>query len=356
VLDLVTDQVSRSFPVVIAAPPEPRFAAAVQERGAAFVEWRIPVLTLDRRERTLPSLPELLGGTRALHAIVRRERPDVVHLHSSIAGLVGRLVVHRRVPTVFQPNGWSFEPLAGPRRSAAVAWERLGAHLAHAVVCVSEGERERGAAAGIRGAFRVTPKGVDVETPPADDAERLDARARLSLPEDAPLVVCVGRLTRQKGQDALLDAWPAVLEDVADARLVLVGDGPLRGPLESRRVPRVSFAGERDDVRRYLAAADTVVLPSRWDGLSFVLLEAMAVGSSIVATDVAGVADALGGEVGGIIPPGDAPPLVRELARRLRDPELVARERAASRRIAEKRFDVRDGTAAVAALYAELTR
>jgi glycosyltransferase involved in cell wall biosynthesis len=353
VLDLAADQVARSFSVVVAAPPEPRFAAAVEGEGAAFAAWRLPSLTWDRRSQALPGLSELWAAARSLRAIVRRERPDVVHLHSSTAGLVGRLVVHRRLPTVFQPNGWSFEPLAGRRRAAAIVWERVGARLTHAVVCVSEGERERGVAAGIRGDLRLAPNGVDLTAPPADAAERRAARAQLKSGEAVPLVVCVGRLAVQKGQDLLLDAWPRVLAEVPDAELVLVGDGPLRLPLESRRVPQVRFAGQSDDVRRHLAAADVVVLPSRWEGLSFVLLEAMAVGASIVASDVAGVAEALGDGAGGIVPPGDPHALADAVTLRLRDRDLVAHERAAARR-AVARFDVRGGTAAVAALYAEL--
>ena len=145
---------------------------------------------------------------------------------------------------------------------------------------MSEDERRLGEASGIRGAFRVVPNGVDLEAIPfADAEERAAARARLEL-GDGPLVVCVGRLSRQKGQDVLLDAWPQVTARVSDARLVLVGDGPEREALEARVSGETTLAGERDDVADWLAAADVVALPSRWEGMSLALLEAMARGAA----------------------------------------------------------------------------
>ena len=172
-------------------------------------------------------------------------QPDVLHLHSSKAGLAGRLAARGRLPTVFQPRGWSFEAVTGPKRAAAVAWERFGARWAAAVVCVSEGERERGEGEGIHARWHVIANGVDLNVhEPADAADRAQSRQRLELGE-GPLVVCVGRLTRQKGQDILLDAWPEILRRVPDARLALVGDGPMREALVQRAMPSVIFAGNR---------------------------------------------------------------------------------------------------------------
>src|SRR5262245_15310277 len=130
------------------------------------------------------------GPSSALHAvslarIVDRERPDLVHLHSSSAGLSARLAVRRRRPTILQPNAWSFEAVRGRMRAAAVGWERRGASWATAIVCVSEGERLRGEEHGIRARWLVVPNGVDLEAFSEASAEvRSTARRGLELGDD----------------------------------------------------------------------------------------------------------------------------------------------------------------------------
>jgi glycosyltransferase involved in cell wall biosynthesis len=276
-----------------------------------------------------------------------------VHLHSSKAGLCGRLALRGRLPTVFQPQAWSFHAAGGVVRWAAAAWERRGARWAHALVCASETERADGERAGIEAAWRVIYNGVDVEQLSAvgEEEQRL-ARERLRL-DDGPLAVCVGRLSRQKGQDVLLDAWPAVRDRVPGAQLWLVGSGEDRVDLESRAVGGVSFAGERDDVPDWLAAADVVVQASRWEGMSLAILEAMARGRSIVTTEVAGNREALG-EAGAIVPPEHPAALAEEVSRRLADSALRAAEGRAARERAVRSHDVRKTTAQTAELYPEL--
>jgi glycosyltransferase involved in cell wall biosynthesis len=282
--------------------------------------------------------------------------PDVVHLHSSKAGLAGRLAVRGRRPTIFQPHAWSFDAVEGLVRRGALLWERVAVRWTDAVVCVSEAERRRGEKAGVRGAWRVIPNGVDLAAySPATSGERAAARARLRLPAN-PLVVCVGRLSRQKGQDVLLAAWPMVRQNVPDAHLALVGDGPEHGRLRSGSPEHVLFAGLRDDVPDWLAAADVVAAPSRWEGMSIAVLEALARARPVVAADTPGAAEAIGDEAGAVVPIEDASRLADELAVRLRDPRRAQIEGRKARERVERLFDVRRTTAAHAALYEELAR
>jgi glycosyltransferase involved in cell wall biosynthesis len=342
--DPVADQVRRGWDVHVASPPDGELPDVVQAAGAAHLAW-------PAARSPGPAVP---AETTRLRRIIDTVQPDVVHLHSSKAGLCGRLALRGRRPTVFQPQAWSFHAAGGATRWAAAAWERLGARWAHALVCASEAEREQGGRAGIRARWRVIYNGVDVERfAHAGEEERRTARARLGL-SDAPLAVCVGRLSRQKGQDVLLDAWPAVNRRVPDAGLVLVGSGEDREALEARAVPGVTFAGERGDVPDWLAAADVVVNSSRWEGMSLAIVEAMARGRSIVATDVAGSREAVGEEAGAIVRPEDPAALAAEIARRLADPVLRKAEGRAARARAVEAHDVRRTTAQVADLYAEL--
>jgi glycosyltransferase involved in cell wall biosynthesis len=339
---LVRDQVARGWQVAVACPPGGELDGWILEVGADLIAWPA---------RRTPGLWVPLEAAQVAR-IVRAREPDLVHLHSSKAGLAGRLAVRGRRPTVFQPHAWSFFVAEGVMRRLALVWERRGARWANALVCVSEGEREVGERAGIRANWRVVPNGIDLAAfPPATDGDRAAARTRLGL-DAGPLVVCVGRLSRQKGQDVLLDAWPLVTRNVPDASLVLVGDGPEADRLRRRAREGVRFAGRRDDVGEWLGAADLVAVPSRWDGLSLVVLEAMARARSVVAADIPAVRDVISPEAA--VPVEDATRLAEAIVERLVDPQLRAGEGDANRELVERKHDLRPMTEATARLYSEL--
>jgi glycosyltransferase involved in cell wall biosynthesis len=325
-LDLTRHQLEHGDEVTLAAPP-----GTMPERARdAGVDWR----RWDAVPRPGPSVP---AEWVALRRVVRDSRPDVVHLHSSKAGLVGRLVVRGGLVTVFQPHAWSFLAVSGVVRRATLGWERFGARWADVVLCVSEDERRIGVQAGIRpGAYRVVEHGVDLgRWPRLGEGARAAARGRLGLGQ-APVAVCVGRLHRQKGQAALLDVWPGVRERVAGAELVLVGDGPDRAELERRAVEGVRLAGASDDVAGWLAAADVVVQPSRWEGFPLSVLEALACSRTVVFTDVPGLRDLAKLGFGRMVKPGDAAALRDAIVERLADRELADADGRAGRQWVER--------------------
>jgi glycosyltransferase involved in cell wall biosynthesis len=170
---------------------------------------------------------------------------------------------------------------------------------------------------------------VEVLTNPAPAPQHVDPE-----PLAPRTLVFVGRLTEQK---ALPVAF-AALADVADAQLVLVGDGPERARLEQLAnadgiAGRVTFAGSlpRDAVLRYLAGAAAAVLPSAWENLPHAAVESLAVGTPVVATKVGGVPEVVHDDVNGLlVPPNDAPALAAALRRVLDDHELRARLAAAA--------------------------
>jgi glycosyltransferase involved in cell wall biosynthesis len=360
VTDLVRAQVRSGIRAVVACPPNGGLAAAVAAQGAVVHPWpagREPGAALPRE-------------TAEAARIVRRAAPDLVHAHSAKAGLAVRLAVRGRLPTVFQPHAWSFEAVTGLPARLAVGWERRAARWAARVLCVSEEERRRGRQAGVDARWAVVPNGVDTArfTPANPEAVR-SARARLlacavrtdpgssAAQSAAPLVVCIGRLCRQKGQDVLLRAWPAVTAQVPGARLVLVGDGPDRARLRARTPAQVLFAGASPDPAPWYAAADLVVLPSRWEGMALAPLEAMACGRPVVLTDVAGARESLpdGQDAACLVPPEDPEALATALIRLLTDRELsAALGRQALRHVRATR-DVAATAAAVEALYHDVT-
>jgi glycosyltransferase involved in cell wall biosynthesis len=318
---------------------------ALTARGVRVFRWRA---------RAQPGPWVALELVR-LARIVRAFDPDVLHLHSSKAGLVGRMLVRRRMPTVMQPHSWSFFARTGRIRDATLRWERFGARWADVVLCVSEDERRLGIAEGVSAEYRVLPNGVDLQAfPDPFSDDRSSARERLGLGKGEPLAICVGRLHRQKNQGALLDAWPAVRASVPDARLVLLGEGPDRDELAARAVDGVTLGGQTNDVRSWLAAANVVAQPSRWEGMSLSLLEALAAARSVVVTDVPGMSEVVVDGVGAVVPPDDTPALAAALASRLGDPERADAEGAAGRARVESHHDRREQFDGIVALYEEV--
>ncbi|MEU5362980.1 glycosyltransferase family 4 protein [Streptomyces sp. NPDC005925] len=348
VTDLTRAQLAAGLRVAVACPDGPR-ATALRALGADVSTW----------EATRSPGPALAGEVRRLARIVRDVRPDLVHAHSAKAGLAGRLVVRGRIPTVFQPHAWSFEAVDGAVAALAAGWERWGARWAGRVVCVSEAERRRGVRAGVRARWSVVPNGIDPAGFWPEPAE--SARGRLPLVAGlgprAPLVVCVGRLCRQKGQDVLLRAWPAVLGQVPGARLVLVGDGPDRARLTARApAGSVLFAGPVTDPAPWYRAADLVVAPSRWEGMALAPLEAMACERPVVVTDVDGAGESLPDALAAscLVPPEDPGALARTLAALLLDPPLRTSLGRRGRRHVLSAHDVRRTATALAGVYRDL--
>ena len=261
----------------------------------------------------------------ALRRVLRSVRPDVVHLHCSKAGLAGRLALRGRLPTIFQPHGWSWLAAGRGVRAGAVRWERRAARWTQMLACVGDGEAALGRARGICGRYEVIRNGVDLARyTPASEGQRLAARTALGLDPAAPVAVCVGRITVQKGQDVLLSAWPRVIVRHPDATLVIVGE--LLTVLGRRALARVHFTGAAEDVRVFYAAADVVVLPSRWEGLSLSLLEAMACARPVVASAVPGLADALPSDAGALVPVGESVALAEAIIARFDQPERARAE------------------------------
>jgi glycosyltransferase involved in cell wall biosynthesis len=345
---LVSDQCARSWRVSVAAPPDSELIDAARRVGAQVHSWRAV------REPGRVVIDE----TRRLARVVARVRPDLVHLHSAKAGLAGRLAIRGAIPTVFQPHAWSFQAAAGLVFLASRSWERWAARWTDVILCVSADERDLGIREGIDARWAVIPNGVALDVfAPATPAERAQARRALGLP-DGPVVLTVGRLSPQKGHDVLLRAWAHVRRASPEATLVLVGDGPDEPALRALAGPGVVFAGRRSDVGHWLAAADVVAIPSRWEaGLPLVAMEAMARGRPVVACDVAGVREGLGHGGGVVIPSEDPPALAHALLQRLTAPDLAAAEGSAGRRHVEAAHDVRVAAEHTANLYAEvLTR
>jgi glycosyltransferase involved in cell wall biosynthesis len=275
---------------------------------------------------------------RQLLRTIATHKPDVVHVHSFFAGFIARVGRRIDAPIVYQPHAWAFHH-GGVSGAIARLFERRAVRRTAVIAHVSLGELVEGSAASVRGRHGVVSVGVDAQSfAPASPLEKKAARRDLGLAADR-VCVCIGRISRQKGQDRLVRAW---VSTSPRAQLVFVGDGPDRKQVE-RLVPArlkhsVVFAGDTSDIETYLCAADVVIQPSRWEGLSLAVIEALACGVPVVATDVAGMRETLNanGECAGeVVHTDDMNRLIVAAVRRLDSPGLLERESQSARRIAE---------------------
>ncbi|WP_405872610.1 MULTISPECIES: glycosyltransferase [unclassified Streptomyces] len=338
VTDLVAAQLAAGLRVTVACPEDGVLADSLRATGSSVLRW----------DATRSPGIGLRGEVRQLARILRDVRPHLVHAHSAKAGLAARLAVRGSLPTVFQPHAWSFEAADGLVARLALGWERLAARWATRIVCVSEAERRTGERCGISALWRVVPNGVDtLRFQPEGDRAGSGA---------GPLVVCVGRLCRQKGQDVLLRAWPEVVRQVPGAQLVVVGDGPDADLLRFCAPDSVTFAGAASDAAPWYRAADVMVLPSRWEGMALAPLEAMACARPVVVTDVDGARESLPPEhlPYCLVPPEDPDALARALTALLRDEQLRAALGAQGRRHVLAAHDLRHAADAVIDVYREL--
>lgn len=311
-----------------------------------------------------------LRAALALRRIIRRERPDVLHTHTAKAGTVGRVAAalagrHRPRLVVHTFHGHVLSGYFSRRRERVfVGVERVLARRSDVLIAVSEEVRADLLARGIGrpGQIRVVPLGLPLERFVLDETERVRARgamrARLGVPDDAPLVTVVARLVPIKRIDVLLEALERLAATHPEARACVAGDGELSGALRAspaaRRLgDRVIWPGFVEDTPALYAASDVVALTSDNEGTPVSLIEAGAAALPVAATRVGGVPSVVGdGGTGLLVPRGDAAALAAALGRLLDDPTLRARMGAAGRASSLGRFSLDRLVIDVAELYA----
>jgi glycosyltransferase involved in cell wall biosynthesis len=227
---------------------------------------------------------------------------DLLHAHGLRAGLVTSSARRRRTPFVVTWHNAVLDDAPARRLQAMI--ERRVARAADVTLAVSADVADRVRQLGGLD-VRLAPVGVDPPPSPIRDAAAV--RAELGA-ADRPLVLVVGRLHRQKGIDVLIRAATMWSQRTRRPLIVVAGDGPERASLDGLAkqlgVPLL-LLGHRSDIPDLLAAADVVVLPSRWEGSPLAAHEALHAGKPLVATSVGGMADLLGDGGAVLVPPED---------------------------------------------------
>lgn len=276
----------------------------------------------------------------AIRSIIAREKPDLVHLHTSRAHVLGaaaaRLAGARAV--IATRHMQSPIRMVWPNTSAYGGWT-------HALVAVSETVRDAMVASGVDpGKMTLIRAGVDTDRF-ASATPDPGLRASLGIPDKPPLVCCAAGLTSGKGITYLIGAAAILKRQGVPVHLLLAGEGELEDDLRSQADDQrvsASFVGFRDDLPRLLASSDIFALPSLAEGLGLAAIEAMAAGKPVVASRVGGLRESvIDGKTGLLVPPRDPSALADALRRLIEDPELAASMGQVGRKRAMAEFSIR---------------
>jgi|SRR5579863_761472 glycosyltransferase involved in cell wall biosynthesis len=282
--------------------------------------------------------------------VIREESPDLVHAHTSKAGLLARLAAAvTRKPAVFTAHTWSFaDGISRWQQWWTVPLERLAARLGTKIITVSQANKEMALRQSVAKASSIVRIWNGISDVPQ--------RARPGSGDPLTLIM-TARFVPQKDHLLLIEA---LSQAAGNWRLLLVGDG-FRRPGVERAIAkaglrdRITCLGERTDIPELLAAADLFVLASHWEGLPLSIIEAMRAGLPVVATDVGGVSEVvIDGVTGYVTPASDAGTLRQRVAELLASPDRLAIMGRNGRRRYEQDFTIGRMAYATWAIYREV--
>ncbi|MDX2037799.1 MAG: glycosyltransferase family 4 protein [Isosphaeraceae bacterium] len=320
-------------------------------------------------------MPELVRAIRPatdarayglLRRSIRRLAPEVVHTHSSKAGILGRAAAWaERVPAVVHTiHGLPFGPSESPTRNRVyVALERWAAKRCHAIVSVCDAMTEQALAAGVGRPeqYSTVYSGMDVDAFLHPPRPRDLVRAELGLEPGEVAFATVARLFERKGHDDILAVAPRILAQAPQVRFVFIGDGLLRDRLkadaERLGVPgAVKFTGlvPPGRIPELLQAVDGVIHPSLREGLARVLPQALIVGRPVISYDVDGAREVVRPETGFLLPPRDLGALERAVLALAASPDLRDRMGRNGRELFAERFRHETMTDQLRRLYEQL--
>lgn len=288
--------------------------------------------------RYIPELYPYLNPIRnlaalwSLYRVMREWKPDIVHTHTTTAGFIGRIAARMAgVPIVV--HTLHVHPFRGYynqlRTTVFSSVERIGAALSDSIITLSESlRRELVDRYHItsRQRINVLPLGFDLQSYADTPRKGGKFREQWNIPQDAPLVGIIGRILPVKNHALFLDAAAKLVQQIPEARFVIIGDGYLRNEMQDKTaalglMQQVFFTGWVQDLADVYSDLDVLAVSSWNEGTPVPIIEALAAGCPVVATEVGGIPDLLdGGKLGALVPSGDADALAAALIETLQNP------------------------------------
>jgi glycosyltransferase involved in cell wall biosynthesis len=340
----------RKFEVSVASAPAGPLVEELRKAGVRHHPLKL--------EKTLSF--RILSDIRR---VLEENAVEILHTHGGVAGLYGRLVARKsRVKVVHTLHGLHYLHYRNPiLRQAYIDLEKRLGRSTDALVFVCRADWEKGKRLRLapESKMHVIRNGVDLGLlKPVAEAKKL--KIGLGLQAAGPLVGTVARLHRQKGLTFLVQAASQIRSSFPGVKIVVVGGGPLRRELEQEAVRRgvgdvLLFLGERPNVPDLLNLFDVFVLPSLWEGLPYVLVEAAYLRKPIAATAVDGNPEVIeDGKTGLLIPPADASALAASVILLVKDKTLAGRLAKAARSAIPPRFGLKKMIQETQRLYLSL--
>jgi len=350
--DIVTSLKDSKLTVEVACAPGGELVDRLRDQG-------IHVHTINRLRRDVSPLNDL-RALFALYRIMGEGRYDLIHCHSTKAGILGRLGAMLTSDSIimFTAHGWVFtEDQAYWKRWFLAQLERLLAKVATKIICVSAYDRDLALHFKVSCPAKLIVICNGIDPYPFSQAQGSELRQQWATGR-APVLAFVGRLAPQKDPLTLLEAT----RQLSEVKLLLVGDGPLRAEVErfireNGLVNRVLLTGVRADIPDILAASDVFVSPSRWEGLPLAVIEAMMAGLPVVATRVGGVPELVeDGVTGFLVSPRDPEALTAAIQKLLDNEDLRCKMGQLGRRKALSHFTLERMLAQTQEVYQKVFR
>ncbi len=263
--------------------------------------------------------------------IIKKYNPLIVHTHSSKAGLIGRLAAKLAgAPIIVHtPHGHVFFGYFGPFKTKLfIIFEKLASRITDKIVALTNREKKDHILFKIaeEDKFSVIYSGIELNIlKESSSEEKQNLKKELGIPENSLIVGTAGRLVPVKGPEFLVKASKYIISKYPDTYFMFTGDGPLEQDLKRKALEmgisdNIIFLGWRDDLVKIISIYDIFVLPSLNEGMGRVLVEAMALGKSIVASNVGGIPDlVIHGKNGFLVPPKNPKELAKYIQVLLED-------------------------------------
>jgi glycosyltransferase involved in cell wall biosynthesis len=324
-----------------------------------------PVIVVDELRRNIDPWRDWRSYVH-LKRLFRELKPEIVHTHSSKAGVIGRAAAHAlRIPVVHTIHGAAFH--YGQSKLAYELYrraEKWAAGRTDHFISVADAMTQEYVAAGVATPERFTTvySGFDVEPFLNPSRTREEVRTGWRIPEGGVVIGKIGRLFPLKGHEFVIAAAPEIIRRCPNAYFVLIGDGILRGEYEQRIATagiadRFRFTGlvRPEQIPDLLPGMDILVHTSQWEGLARVLPQALVAGRPVVSLDIGGAREVVvPGETGDLVPRDDTQGLVDAVCRLIDDPDQRARFGAEGRRRFRDQFRYQTMTRRLRELYAQV--
>ena len=356
-LQLIRGLPCERYNIHVATSPEGDFFKTLTWMG-------IDVSPLDLKKRMN------VKNIKRLSEIIREKKINIVHSQGGRADFYARMAAKTLKPKVKVVNTVAM-PVKGYdvgalRKGVYRFFDWLSERYVDRFIVVSEILRET-----LLGSYRIQPdkvikiyNGIELnEYHPDDSSESVKSiREEYNIGEEVFLIGAIGRMVWQKGFEYLIECVPEIVRAYPDAKILIVGDGPLLDGLKAlgerlKVKDNVIFAGFRSDIKEILSAIDILVIPSLSEGFPMITLEAMAMAKPIVATSIDGITEQITDGIDGIlVPPKDSSALAKAVIRILNDKKLARTMGLSARKKAEQKFSVKKMVAETEKVYLSLLK